>query len=200
MAFYGFQSAALLSFAEAIRESQLAGTLEVMLATPTSIPVLVFSAGLWAFAFCGFETVLFLGASMIFGLNLSHVNVVTVLVVLALTIACISPLGVLAASVTMVFKKSGPVEFFFNSAALLCGGVFLPVDKLPHALQIVAWFLPISHALTALRAGFNGAPLAHVIENVVWLAVASVVLVPLSLAVFARAVRLARVDGTLGSY
>jgi len=200
MAFYGFQSTALLTFAEAIRESQLVGTLEVMLSTPTSIPVLILSTGLWAFMFCGLQTSLFLATAVAFGLNLSHTNVLTVLVFLVLTIACISPLGVLAASVTMVFKKAGPVEFFFNNAALLCGGVFLPVDKLPAPLQIFSWLLPISHALNGLRAGVLGTPITHVIGDVAWLSIASIVLVPLSLLAFARAVRAARVDGTLGSY
>ncbi len=200
MAFYGFQSTALLTFAEAIRESQLVGTLEVMLSTPTSIPVLILSTGLWAFTFCGLQTSLFLATAGALGLNFSHVNVPTVLVFLALTIACISPLGVLAASVTMVFKKAGPVEFFFNNAALLCGGVFLPIDKLPLPLQAFAWLLPISHALSGLRAGVHGTPIGQLTGDVVWLGTASIVLVPLSLLAFARAVRIARLDGTLGSY
>lgn len=200
MAFYGFQSAALLSFGEAIRDSQLAGTLEMVLATPTSIPLLILSAGLWAFTYCGLQTVLFLGTSLAFGLDVTHTNVLTVLAFIGLTIACISPFGVFAASMTMVFKKSGPIEFVFNNSALLFGGIFLPIDKLPHVLQMVSWLLPISHALTGLRAGFRGLPLSALVPEVIWLCIASIVMIPCSLFVFARAVRIARCDGTLGSY
>ena len=200
MAFYGFQATALMSFGEAIRDSQLAGTLEAMLSTPTSIPVMILSPGLWAFAFCALQTTIFIAISVVFGLDIAHADPLTVAVFLLLTVACISPLGVLAASMTMVFKKSGPVEFLFNNAALVCGGIFLPVEKLPHALQMVSWLLPITHALRGLRAGFRGAPIATLTGDVVWLCVAAVILIPISLVIFGRAVRIARIDGTLGTY
>ena len=127
---------------------------------------MILSPGLWAFAFCALQTTIFIAISVVFGLDIAHADPLTVAVFLLLTVACISPLGVLAASMTMVFKKSGPVEFLFNNAALVCGGIFLPVEKLPHALQMVSWLLPITHALRGLRAGFRGAPIATLTGDV----------------------------------
>jgi ABC-2 type transport system permease protein len=199
-AFVRFQTAALNSFAEAIRDGQLTGTLEVVLATPTTLPVLVLSSAVWSFALTGLQTAVFLVIAVAFGLNLSHVDLITALTFLALTIAAVSPLGVLAAALAMVIKKTGPVEWLSISTASLFGGVYVPLAALPLGLQIVGWLLPITHALNGFRAAAAGVPLSRVAPDAIWLLVASVVLMPLSLWLFVRAVNKARVDGTLAMY
>ena len=55
-AFVRFQSAALNSFAESIRDAQLTGTLEIVLATPTQLPTLVLSSAVWSFAFTSLQS------------------------------------------------------------------------------------------------------------------------------------------------
>jgi ABC-2 type transport system permease protein len=195
-----FQTAALNSFAEAIRDGQLTGTLEVVLATPTTLPVLVLSSGVWSFALTVLQTVVYLLVAMGFGLDLSHVNALTTLVFLVLTVAATSPLGVLAAALAMVIKKTGPVEWLSYSTASLFGGVYAPLASLPVALQVIGWCFPITHALNGFRAAAAGVPLAQVMPDAVWLLVASVLLMPLSLWIFVRAVNKARIDGTLAMY
>jgi ABC-type multidrug transport system permease subunit len=199
-AFLRFQTAALNSFAEAIRDGQLTGTLEVVLATPTTLPVLVLSSGVWSFALTSMQTVVFLAIAILFGLDLSHVNVVTATVFLALTVASTVPLGVLAAALSMVIKKTGPIEWISNSTASLFGGVYLPLASLPFALQAIGWCLPITHALAGFRAAAAGVPVWQVTHDAAWLVIASVILTPFSLWLFVRAVNKARVDGTLAMY
>ncbi len=199
-AFLRFQTAALNSFAEAIRDGQLTGTLEVVLATPTTLPVLVLSSGVWSFALTSLQTLVFLIIALLFGLDLSHLNLGTALVFLALTVLSTSPLGVLAAALSMVIKKTGPVEWISNSSASLFGGVYLPLTRLPWALQAIGWCLPITHALAGFRAAAGGVPLSQVAGDAIWLLVASVILTPFSLWLFVRAVNKARVDGTLAMY
>jgi ABC-2 type transport system permease protein len=198
-AFVHFQSAALNSFAETIREGQLTGTLEVVLATPTTLPVLVLSSAAWSFTLTGFQTLLYLLLATLFGLDLRHLNVLTALVFLILTIGAVSPLGVLAAALAMVIKP-GPIAYISDASAQLFGGVFLPLASLPLAVQAIGWCLPITHALVGFRAATAGAPLHSVAFDALWLVVASVLLLPLSLWLFARAVRKARIDGTLATY
>ncbi|MDB5095511.1 MAG: type transporter [Candidatus Eremiobacteraeota bacterium] len=199
-AFVHFQGAALNSFAETIREGQLTGTLEVVLATPTTLPVLVLSSAAWSFTLTGLQTLTYLLIAMLFGLDLSRINVLTAIVFLILTIAAVSPLGVFAAALAMVIKKPGPIEYVSTASAQLFGGVFLPLSSLPIAMQAVGWCLPITHALIGFRAATAGVPLADVASDAIWLVVASVVLMPFSLWLFARAVRKARIDGTLAMY
>ena len=199
-AFVRFQAAALNSFAESIRDAQLTGTLEIVLATPTRLTTLVLSSAAWSFTYTTLQTAVFLAIAVLFGLNLSHVDYVTTLVFLALTVAAVSPLGVLAAALSMVIKKTGPIEWLSTSSAALFGGVYLPLRFLPGWLQVIGWMLPITHALNGLRAAVAGVPLRDAASDAIWLLVASLVLMPFSLWVFAKAVRKARVDGTLSMY
>jgi ABC-2 type transport system permease protein len=199
-AFVRFQSAALNSFADSIRDAQLTGTLEIVLATPTQLPTLVLSSALWSFTYTSMQTALYLGIAVLFGLNLTHVNLLTAAVFLLLTVCAVSPLGVLAAALSMVIKKTGPVEWLSTASAQLFGGVYLPLKSLPVALQVLGWLLPITHALNGFRAAVAGVPLSGVAYDAIWLVIASLVLMPFSLWVFAKSVGKARVDGTLSMY
>lgn len=199
-AFLRFQTAALNSFAESIRDAQLTGTLEIVLSTPTQLPTLILSSAVWSFTYTVLQTAVYLGIAIAFGLDLSHVNYLTTAVFFLLTVGAVSPLGVLAASLAMVIKKTGPVEWLSNASASLFGGVYLPLNRLPIALQFVGWLLPITHSLNGFRAAAAGIPLSGVASDAIWLLVASLVLMPVSLWIFAKSVGRARVDGTLSMY
>jgi ABC-2 type transport system permease protein len=60
--------------------------------------------------------------------------------------------------------------------------------------------LPITHALNGMRAAVSGLTLAQTWYDAVWLCVATVILLPISLFYFHRAVQRAKMDGTLGHY
>jgi ABC-2 type transport system permease protein len=200
LAFVRFQSTAIQCFQQAIRGDQMLGTLEIILATPTGLPLIVLSASLWAFTLTALQVVLFLALGLFLGLDLSRTNLVTAVVFILLTVASMSPLGVLGAASIMTFKQAGPTNFIMGGAATLLGGVLFPVSKLPVALQLVSWFLPITHALKGIRSAAQGASLAQVAPDAIWLGVAALTLLPVSLMVFNRAVKRAKIDGTLGQY
>jgi ABC-2 type transport system permease protein len=202
LAFVRFQLTALQAFQTAIRGDQMLGTLEVVLVTPTSLPTVVLSTGLWGFTLTAAQVTIALLTGVLLGLKLD-INFLTTIVFLVLTIACMSPLGVMAASTIMIFKQNAPTQFVAGSAAMLLGGVLYPVSKLPVWLQHVSWFLPITHSLEGIRAGLlEGVPLSNpiVAGDAMWLAAATAILMPISLLVFARSVNTARRDGTLGHY
>ena len=200
MAFVQFQSVAISSFQRAIRGDQMLGTLEAVLATPTSLPLIVLSSGLWAFTLTAIQVAVFLGLASLLGLNLTHTNLLTAAVFLVLTVACMSPLGVLSAATIMSFKQTSPTNTLASGLAMLLGGVLFPVSKLPLALQYVSWMLPITHALKGMRGAVGGATVAHLGPDALWLLGFAVVLLPVSLLAFASAVRRAKIDGTLGHY
>jgi ABC-2 type transport system permease protein len=200
LAFVRFQQTALMSFAQAIRDAQTAGTLEVILATPTRLPVIVLSAGLWAFGFTALQTVVYLAVAVLFGLDLHYANLTATAIFIFLTVTSLSTVGVMAAAAVMTFKQVGPLDFMMAGATNLFGGVYFPLSILPVPLQIVGWMLPITHALSGIRGALHGATLAQLAPDALWLITATVVLLPVSLVIFARAVRHAKIDGTLGQY
>lgn len=200
LAFVRFQATSIVCFQTAIRDDQLAGTLEAIMATPTSLPVIILSRGLWAFTLTFMQVAVFLILAVLLGVNLSHVNLLTAFVFTILTIACMSPLGVMTAASIMTFKQAGGSSFLMSGITQLLGGVIFPVSALPLPLQYVSWILPISHALNGIRGAVHGATVAQLAPDAIWLAIASIVLLPISLWSFGRAVQRAKVDGTLGQY
>lgn len=200
LAFVRFQATAIQCFQNAIRDDQLAGTLEAIIATPTSLPVIILSRGLWAFTLTLMQVALFMTLAVILGLNLTHVNILSAIVFTVLTIACMSPLGVMSAAGIMTFKQATGTSFVMGGLTQLLGGVLFPVSSLPLVLQYVSWMLPIRHALDGIRGAVHGATLAQLAPDAIWLTVAAAVLLPISLSSFTRAVQRAKVDGTLGQY
>jgi ABC-2 type transport system permease protein len=200
LAFVRFQQTALMSFAQGIRDAQTAGTLEVILATPTRLPIIVLSAGLWAFGFTALQTAVYLAIAVLFGLDLQHANVIVAAIFIALTVTCLSTVGVMAAAAVMTFKQVGPLDFLMAGATNLFGGVYFPLSMLPVPLQVIGWMLPITHALSGIRGALHGDTLTQLMPEFIWLSVATVILLPVSLVIFGSAVRRAKIDGTLGQY
>jgi ABC-2 type transport system permease protein len=200
LAFVEFQTVAIQSFQRAIRSDQMLGTLEAVLATPTTLPLIVLSSGLWAFTLTAVEVAVFLAFGAALGLDLSKTNLLTAAVFLLLTVACMSPVGVLSAASIMTFKQLGPTNWVASGLAMLLGGVLFPVAKLPMFLQYVSCMLPITHALNGIRGAVGGASVAALAPDAFWMVACAVVLLPISLVAFTRAVRRAKIDGTLGHY
>jgi ABC-2 type transport system permease protein len=200
LAFLRFQGAALSGFQRAIRGEQLTGTMEAVLVTPTAVSLLIASSGLWPFAITFVDIAIFLGVALGFGLDLSHVAPLTVVAFMVLSVLALSPLGIFAAAGIMTFKQQLPTGLLVGGIASMLGGVLFPVAKLPPFLQAVSWFVPLTHSLSGMRGAVAGASLWDMRVDALWLFAMAAILLPISFLVFARSVRRAKIDGTLGDY
>lgn len=200
LAFLRFAATAIGSFQRAVRGDQMMGTIEAMLVTPTSLSLLIVSSAIWSFVTTFLQMALFLGTASFLGLNLFHTDLVTVGVFLALTVFALSPLGIFSAATVMLFKQAAPTTALVGGFAALLSGTLFPVSKLPPYLQAASWMLPITHALNGLRGGIGGASLSTVWPDALWLLVMGGISAPISLYVFTKAVRRAKMDGTLGDF
>jgi len=202
IAFAGFQNVALEGFATSVRNAQMMGTLEALLVTPTSIPVIILSSVTYRLAYMVLRTSLYLAMGVVvFGVDLGRANYLGGLVVLVLTLASFSSAGILAAAAVMVFKRGDPVEFLFGNASRVFSGVFFPVAVFPGWLQRVAWALPLTHALEGMRRTLlMGASLPSIAGSLLYLVLFSLISLPISIVLFRYAVANAKVNGTLVHY
>lgn len=200
VAFLAFQTAALASFDNAIRDDQVRGTLETTFATPTSVHLIVLGSSLWAFTIATLNVLCYLAIGTVLGLRLDQLNVASTLALVVLTITATVPVGILSASGVMVFKQGAPVQFIYTLTASLIAGVMFPVSVLPRWLQTFSWLMPTTHALHGIRGAVQGATIAQLLPDVSWLVALSIVLLPFSLWVFHCAVARAKYDGTLAHY
>ena len=110
-------------------------------------------------------------------------------------------LGLLAAGTTMLVRRLNPVAMIIGSLSFFLSGVLYPVSVLPAWLRTIGALLPLTHALAVLRGALLvGAGPAALADSFLALLIFAGVLAPVGFAVFAFALRRARIDGSLSHY
>jgi len=202
IAFSGYFNTALQSFSSNIREEQLLGTLEAMLATPTKIPLIIIGISIWDFLFTTITSIIcLLFGAMFFRADLSQMNLLASLLILAMTIISFSSIGIISAAFIMVVKKGNPINWMISTFSGLFGGVFFPIEMFPKKLQFISYLLPITHSLKGLRhAILQGYSFKMLMPDIMALLFFCIILFPLSIWIFKKAVNKAKLTGSLAHY
>lgn len=200
MAFMLLLNGALTAVAGAVRRDQIAGTLQAIVATPTSIGTILIASTLWPIAFAAIEAAIYLGTGTFFGLHIAAFNALAFFGVLIPAIACMAAVGMFGAAAVVRYKTNPPSTFLTGSAAAMLSGALFPVGLMPPLLRDVSWMLPLTHALNGLRDALSPVPASALAAEIFWLCGATIVLLPPALAAFSFALRQAKRDGTLAGY
>ena len=202
VALHDYLGTSLDAFSRSIRESQLAGTLEALLSTQTSLPTVILSSSAYPFLWTSLGVVLYLSLGIgLFGMRLAPGNWVAAAVILILAVVVFSGFGILSASFIMVFKRGSPITWLFGGLSWLLGGVLYPVAVLPEWLQRVSALLPVTYAIEGMRAALlRAAPWPELWGSVGPLLLSALAVLPLSLLSFQYATRRTRIAGTLAQY
>jgi ABC-2 type transport system permease protein len=176
--------------------------MEALLATQTELPTIVLGSSIYSFVATSTTVLLYLGAGvLLFGVDLSGANVGAAFLVLVLSIAAFSGVGIALASLIVVFKRGEGILGAFTLVPLLLGGVYFPTSMLPDWLQFASALLPITYALRTMRyALFRPDELSRAAGDVVALALFALVALPASVWLFGWAVRQAKISGSLSHY
>lgn len=199
LAFSRYLTTSLASFGGSLREEQLQGTLEAMLATPTSVAAIVTGGMLWHVCWTTLEVALYLAlGTLVFGVDLGRMNLLSTAVMLGLTMVTMSSLGLLSASGVLLFKEADPVNWVISGLMKLASGVYFPVALLPGGIQAVAGMFPLTYALEGLRqAVLIGRPVQELWGAIGALLAFAVILWPLALVSFSLALRRLKTTGAL---
>lgn len=202
IALHDYLTAALEVFSRSIRDAQLAGTLEALVSTQTSLAVIIFLSAAYPFLWTSFSVLLYMVLGIgLFDVHFSCEHWGAAVLILLLAILVFSGVGILSASFIMVFKRGSPIAWLFGGLSWLLSGVLYPVTVLPLWLQPVSALLPTTYAIEGMRAALlRAAPWVEIWHSLGPLLLFALVLVPLSLLSFAYATRYARVAGTLAQY
>jgi len=193
------------SLANAIRQEQVQGTLESVLMTPINVPTVIVASSAWDFVQATFFSFLYLLFGWLFFDVHYRGSFLLALAFLLLTTIVLSCLGILSASFAMVFKRGDPFGVFLGAGSALFSGVFFPTQLIRDyagggAVQI-SRILPPTYGLDGIRRVLiEGQGFSEVRAPLVTLLGFLVVLLPLSLWVFGRAVKRAKREGSLIQY
>ena len=142
-----------------------------------------------------------LGSVLLFGVDLSGMNVLATLLVVVVSVAIFVAFGVLSASAIVWLKKGDPIMWVLGGFGSILGGAYFPIDVMPSWMQKLSILVPIRYSLDALRLTMlKGDSIMSVARPVGTLLVIALILLPVSLAIFAAAIRKGRKEGTLTHY
>jgi ABC-2 type transport system permease protein len=198
-AFFDYMGIALSAFDESLNEARQNRTLEALLVTQTPLTVILAGSAVYPFVAVALRTCVYLAlGAMFFGFAPRDANWAGALAVLLVSIAAFAGLGIFSASYQLLFKRGNPAKWIVLGISGLVGGMMYPVAVLPHALQIVARLIPVTYSLEGMRAALlAGAGWGELWPSIVALLIFAAILIPLSFAVFAWALRRTKITGTL---
>ena len=189
------------SFARKIREEQMAGTLEIILASPVGTSGIVLASALYELLrACLSGLVVLIVAIVFFGLEVNR-EPLPLIAGLGALIGCIglfASLGIAVGAFTIIFNRATGVLAFVVAGVALLGGVYFPLDVLPGVLEGIARALPFTWGVDAARAALLSGEVEEL--KLTGLAASAAILIPLALWGFRAAVQRARRTGTLSQY
>jgi ABC-2 type transport system permease protein len=197
-----FVQFALTRVAAALRQEQLQGTLESMLATPTAPGTIQLGSVAFDLVYIPVRTIVFLAVMTVaFGLDFQASGVVPATLVLLAFIPFVWGLGVLSAAVILIVRRGGGVATIAGGLLALLSGAYFPVSLLPSWLQRLADWNPIAITLNGMRSSLlAGADWSATAADLAILLPFSLVTLVIAMAGFRLALRHERVRGTLGVY
>ena len=172
-----------------LRNQQLSGTLEVIVAQPLGVAELCWGLAAFPFVFALARAAVYLAVAAVWmELDVAQTSWIGLVAVFVVSAVALSAIGLLAGALVIVLKRG---------EALASMAVFA-ISALPDWLEPLAKILPLRFAYEGVRAAlFEGEGWG---VDVLVLLGFGVVGVPLAVWVFARALRFAARQGSLGQY
>jgi ABC-2 type transport system permease protein len=182
-----------------VREEQLTGTLEALMAQPiTASETALGMCGLpFLMATARVALYLIVGA-LLLGLDLSHTDWIGFTLILVGTGAVMSALGIATGGAVIVAKRGNTLAGLVIFAMGMLGGAVFPVSVLPPWLEAIGKAVPTRFAFDGLRdALYQGSGWE---TDALVLGAISLVALPVAVWGFGRALHHARRAGTLSEY
>lgn len=200
LAFGDMFTIGLTAFPRTVQAGQAAGTLETMLLAHFRLPTLVIFSSAHGFLVSFFRFVIYtVMGVLVFGLW-HDANLLSIACVFLLSVLVFGALGMLSTAFILVLKQGDPVMAAYGAATLVLGGLLFPVTVLPDWLQLLANFVPFTHALSGMRLALRGAPITDLFPQLGSLVAMNLVFIPAAVVTFNWALDRAKMEGSLVQY
>jgi ABC-2 type transport system permease protein len=194
----------LNSFGNVMLQFVNQGQLEMFLVEPMPWRALPFALVPWPAMQSVVTATLMVAVSVPLGASYSVEGIPSALIIVFLGFAATLSIGILGASIKVLSKRSDPVLQLYTIAASVLSGAFFPVEILPTWARSFSWVIPHTYVMQALRRVLM--PQGEVLpgptggQAMIALAIFSVVMYPIALWVFGRALNYGRKVGALSGY
>lgn len=194
---------ALTGFGFSLQRAQERGTLESFLVEPVSWTVLPIAMNVWRVALGLFNGFLVLVLGAMLGANYHLQGILAFLLLIFLGVLASQAIGVVAASLLVLAKRStGVIRLYTLAASLLAGAVF-SVEQLPPWLRAFSYAIPHTYVVTSAREQLmpNSGSFTIPFGTAVWVLIGFTIVVGGGgLLLFRRTLMFARKTGNLAGY
>jgi ABC-2 type transport system permease protein len=191
--------AASSGLARRLREEQLTGTLEALVAEPVAAPETSLGLAGFPFLFAILRLIFYVAiAVLVFGVSASESDPLGFIIVLAVTGLAMAAIGIALCALVLIYKRGETLMVLATFALVVGGGAYFPTEVLPGALEALANLSPTRFALDGLReAAFQGDGWAG---DAIALAAFAIIAFPVAMLAFDGALRYARRQGSVAQY
>jgi ABC-type multidrug transport system permease subunit len=181
-----------------VREEQLTGTLEALVAQPTTATELSLGLAGFPFLFGMARALLYMGlAAPFLHVDVSQIDWLGLVVMFLITAAAITSIGVALGALVLVFKRSEGLVALVSFGLGALGGALFPVSKLGD-FEFLSRLVPTRPAFDGVRAAlFRGEDWGG---SALGLAIFAALALPLAIWLFRAALDMTRRRGSLSQY
>jgi ABC-2 type transport system permease protein len=191
-------SAASATIGYRLREEQLTGTLETLVAQPIRSWQIALGMTGWPFTFALARSVFYLVVAWIFlDVDLSNANWAGAIAMLLASGLALLGLGVALGAIVVAFKRGNNIIGFVALGLGFIGGAFFPLEVLPDWLERLGRLVPTRFIFDGMRAALFGGSWS---EDALVLLAYGLFGLPLALWAFSRALEHAKRRGSLAEY
>jgi ABC-2 type transport system permease protein len=177
------------------------GTLEALLATPTSVTAMLIGLSGYEVLFSLVRSLVMLLTAAVLGAQIEWLRLGASLPIIGLVVLAHLPIAIVTAAMVLAFRTRGPLPQVVLMLSSFLGGVYYPTTVIPGWIESISAFIPLTYGLTALRAILlEGRSIASVWREISILLAFTVVATVLSALAFRSALRYARRVGNLAQY
>jgi ABC-2 type transport system permease protein len=194
-------SATIYALPGGLQTATSTGTLEALLATPTSVSALLVGLSGYEVLLAVVRGIVMLIAAGFLGAHVAWGQLGASIPIILLVVLAHLPIAVVTAAMVLAFRTRGPLPQLVLLASSFLGGVYYPTTVIPGWIESVSAFLPLTYGLTALRAVLlEGRSITTVWRDLAILVVFTATALLASGVAFRAALRYARRVGNLAQY
>lgn len=197
---WAYLRAVFSNISEMISWERWEGTIEYTMMAPVSRFTHMLGTSLFSIVYGIARTALLLATlSLFFEVDLSNANLSGGLIIMLLGSISFIGVGIMAASLPLLFPERGEeMSFVISSILLLVSGVYYPVSVLPGWMQGMAAVSPATYVLEGMRATVLDGQATTELGQFIWpILILGILSLPIGIAVFNQAERYAKRTGRL---
>lgn len=197
-----FSSVGLSSFGRAVSDELRLGTLESVLVSPAPVGAWLAGSLVVPFALAVLQITVYLASAVVlFGARFDLRGVPLALPFVLVGLGSFAALGILSGAFILLTKRGDAVSLLLGQLGTYFAGGLFPTTLLPGWAEAVTRAFPAYWALQGIRRALLGdAGVVDLLGPLAALAALTMLLLPVSVALFHRAVRAGRRTGTLATY